>query len=312
MIINHCAASHLSRPDRGPNRRIIVENQSSPQRCRSLHIPLVTPTTKTAEYQYSSGGPGSNQVTLTHPKGQVRGLGRKLRVGIGTSPHRRRSVDDGNTANPRNPSAQTALSQSSVASVAARIAGISQIADRIGECGLKTDSVRAGIGLGLSVDHGITVRPRDFNDSWMPWGPGRRRDGKASGRACGLNQRTRIGIGTGSHRRRPVSDDRLRRHRKPATWSQNLIHATIDSTSDLLWAMQMPYTQLPRFSASSSPARVHVHAIPSTVPTTVVVVVCPKKYRMQNPISRVSATISRDLGLFCARPMPLPSGSRGR
>ena len=160
----------MSRPDRGPNRRILVENQSSPQRCRSSHLPLVTPTTKTAEYQYSSGRPGSNQVTLTYPRGQVRGLGRKLRVGIGTSPHRRRSVDDGNTANPRNPSVQTALSQSSVASVAARIARISQIADRIGECGLKTDSVRAGIGLGLSVDHGITVKPRDFNDSWMPWG----------------------------------------------------------------------------------------------------------------------------------------------
>ena len=183
---------------------------------------------KTAEYQYSSGRPGSNQVTLTHPRGQVRGLGRKLRVGIGTSPHRHRSVDDGNTANPRNPSAQTALSQSSVASVVARIAG------RIGECGLKTDSVRAGIGLGLSVDHGITVNPRDFNDSWMPWGPGRRRDGKASGRACGLNRRTRIGIGTSPHRRRPVSDNHPRRHRKPATWSQNLICATTDSTSDLL------------------------------------------------------------------------------
>lgn len=108
---------------------------------------------KTAEYQYSSGRPGSNQVTLTHPRGQVRGLGRKMRVGIGTSPHRHRSVDDGNTANPRNPSAQTALSQSSVASVVARIAG------RIGECGLKTDSVRAGIGLGLSVDHDIAVNP---------------------------------------------------------------------------------------------------------------------------------------------------------
>lgn len=57
---------------------------------------------------------------------------------------------------------------------------------------------------------------------------GRRRDGKASGRACGLNRRTRIGIGTGPHRRRPVSDNRPRRHRKPATWSQNLIRATTD------------------------------------------------------------------------------------
>ena len=39
---------------------------------------------------------------------------------------------------------------------------------------------------------------------------GRRRDGKTSGRACGLNRRTRIGIGTGPHRRRPVSDNRPR------------------------------------------------------------------------------------------------------
>lgn len=169
-------------------------------------------------------------MTLTHPRGQVRGLNRKLRVGIGTSPHQRLSVDDGNTANPRNPSAQTTSSQSSVASVAARIA---RIADRIGKCGLKTDSVRAGIGLGLSVNHGIAVNPgismiRGF------LGAGRRRDGKASGRACGLNRRTRIGIGTGPHRRRPVSDNRPRRHRTPATWSQNLIRATTDSTSDLL------------------------------------------------------------------------------